>query len=211
MRQALKLSILIVADHLLTRLGLKQVLGHDFRDVVFGDAQTAEQALAQIKAKPWRLVILDASLPDDDNGLSVLREVRALRPQAAVLVLAADSDSQSAARSLQLGASGYISRTSTRADLLKAVGDILDGKKHFSQSVRQEVRSLKPAALHAALSAQEYKVLLALAAGRRIGDVASELNLSAKTVSTYKRRILNKLGLASTADLVRFVIDRKLS
>ena len=104
-----------------------------------------------------------------------------------------------------------MSKTSTRADLLKAVGDILDGKKHFRQSVRREVRSLKPSALHAALSAQEYKVLLALAAGRRIGDVASELNLSAKTVSTYKRRILNKLGLASTADLVRFVIDRKLS
>src|ERR1035438_2923052 len=100
MRQALKLSILIVANHLLTRLGLKQVLSHDFRDVVFGDAETAEQALAQIKAKPWRLVILDASLPDDDNGFSVLREVRALRPQAAVLVLGTHPDSQSACNSV---------------------------------------------------------------------------------------------------------------
>jgi DNA-binding NarL/FixJ family response regulator len=156
-------------------------------------------------------VILDVSLPDDEDALSVLREVRARRPQTAVLVLGAGSPSQDATRSLQLGASGYISKSSGRSDLLKAVSNVLDGKKHFSESVRREARSQKPAALHANLSAQEYKVLLALAAGRRTGEVASDLNLSAKTVSTYKRRILNKLGLESTASLVRYVIDNKLS
>jgi two-component system invasion response regulator UvrY len=195
MRQPDKLSILLVDDHLLVRLGLKQVLGHEFRNVVFGEVETAAQALAQIKAQPWRL----------------LREVRANRPQTAVLVLGAGSPSQDATRCLQLGASGYISKSSGRSDLLKAVADVLDGKKHFSESVRREARSLGPAALHADLSAQEYKVLLALAAGRRTGEVASDLNLSAKTVSTYKRRILNKLGLESTASLVRYVIDHKLS
>ena len=173
--------------------------------------QTAAAALAQINPHAWRLVILDVSLPDDDDGFSVLREICARPPQAAVLVLGMHPDSQYAARCLQLGAAGYISKSFGRSDLLKAVGDVLDGKKHFSESVRRETRSLGPAALHADLSAQEYKVLLALAAGRRTGEVASELNLGAKTVSTYKRRILNKLGLASTADLVRFVIDRKLS
>ena len=81
MRQEHKLSILIVDDHLLIRLGLKQVLGHEFRDAVFGEAETAEEALARIKAQPWHLVILDVSLPDDDDALSVLREVRARRPQ----------------------------------------------------------------------------------------------------------------------------------
>ena len=211
MRQPDKLSILIVDDHLLIRLGLKQMLGHEFRNVVFGEVETAAQALAQIKAQPWRLVILDVSLPDDEDALSVLREVRARRPQTAVLVLGAGSPSQDATRCLQLGASGYISKSSGRSDLLKAVADVLDGKKHFSESVRREARSLGPAALHADLSAQEYKVLLALAAGRRTGEVASDLNLSAKTVSTYKRRILNKLGLESTASLVRYVIDHKLS
>lgn len=211
MRQALKLSILIVDDHLLIRLGLKQVLGHEFRDVVFGEAETADEALAQIKAQPWRLVILDVSLPDDDDGFSVLRELCARRPEATALVLGMHPDSQYAARSLQLGASGYISKSSGRSDLLKAVGDVLDGKKHFSESVRREARSQRSAGLHTNLSAQEYKVLLALAAGRRTGEVAAELNLSAKTVSTYKRRVLNKLGLESTAGLVRYVIDHKLS
>ena len=211
MRQAHKLSLLIVDDHLLIRLGLKQVLGQEFRDVVFGEAETAGEALAQIKVHPWRLVILDVSLPDDDDAFSVLREVCARQPQAAVLVLGMQPDSQYAARSLQLGASGYISKSSGRSNLLKAVGDVLGGKRHFSESVRREVRSLKPAAAHADLSAQEYKVLLALAAGGRTGEVAAELNLSAKTVSTYKRRVLNKLGIGSTADLVRYVIDNKLS
>src|SRR5664280_809659 len=209
MRQAPKLSILIVDDHLLIRLGLKQLLGNEFRNVVFGEGETAAQALVQIKAQPWRLVILDVSLPDDQDALSVLREVRANRPQTAVLVLGDGSPSQDATRSLQLGASGYISKSSGRSDLLKAVSNVLDGKKHFSESVRREARSQRSAALHADLSAQEYKVLLALAAGTRTGEVAAELNLSAKTVSSYKRRVLNKLGIESTAALVRYAIDNK--
>jgi DNA-binding NarL/FixJ family response regulator len=120
-------------------------------------------------------------------------------------------DSQYAARSLQLGASGYISKSSGRSDLLKAIEVVLDGKKHFSESVRREVRSQKSAALHVDLSAQEYKVLLSVAAGRRTGEVAADLSLSPKTVSTYKRRILNKLRVESTAGLVRYAIEHKLS
>jgi two-component system, NarL family, invasion response regulator UvrY len=149
-------------------------------------------------------VILDVSLPDDD-GFSVLREVCVHRPQTSVLVLGMHPDSLYAARSLQLGASGYISKSSGRFDLLKAVGSVLEGNKYFSESGRRGVDNPGPAALHANLSAQEYKVLLALAAGGRTGEVAAELNLSGKTVSTYKRRILNKLDLNSTADLVRYV------
>jgi two-component system invasion response regulator UvrY len=210
MRQPHKLPILIVDDHLLVRQGLKQVLSHEFRDVVFGEAGTAEEALAQIQAKPWRLVILDVSLPDND-GFFVLRKIRASRPEAAVLVLSMHPDFLYAARSLQLGASGYISKSSGRSDLLKAVSNVLDGKQHFSESVRREVCSQRSAARHADLSAQEYKVLLSVAAGRRTGEAAAELSLSPKTVSTYKRRVLNKLGVKSTADLVRYVIDHKLS
>jgi DNA-binding NarL/FixJ family response regulator len=155
-------------------------------------------------------VILDVSLPDND-GFFVLRKIRASRPEAAVLVLSMHPDSLYAARSLQLGASGYISKSSGRSDLLKAVSNVLDGKQHFSESDRREVRSQRSAALHEDLSAQEYKVLLALAAGRRTGEIAAGLNLSAKTVSTYKRRVLNKLGIESTAGLVHYVIDHKLS
>ena len=210
MRQAHKLPILIVDDHVLVRQGLKQVLGYEYRDIVFGDAGTAEEALAQIKAQPWRLVILDVSLPGDD-GFSVLQEICARCPQTPVLMLSMHADSQYAARSLQLGAAGYISKSAGRTDLLKAVRNVLDGNKHFDGLIGQEVNNEKSAAPQANLSAQELKVLLALAAGRRTGEIAAELNLSGKTISTYKGRVLNKLGLQSTADLVRYVIDHKLS
>jgi len=211
MRRADKLTILIVDDQWLIRLALRQVISHEFRDVVFGEAQTAVEALAQIKKQPWRLVILDLSLSGQDDGFSVLREVCARHPEVAVLVLGIYFDSEHAARALQLGAAGYISKNSGRPDFLKAVSSVLGGKKHFTETTRQGAPSLGFAALHPDLSSQEYKVLLSLAAGSRTGEIAAEMNLSAKTVSTYRRRVLNKLRIESTADLVRYVIDHKLS
>jgi DNA-binding NarL/FixJ family response regulator len=205
-----KLSILIVDDHLLLRQGLKQVLSREFRDLAFGEAQTAEEALAQINAQPWRLVILDIGLPGQD-GFFVLREIRARRPEAAVLMLSMHADSLYAARSLQLGAAGYVSKSSGRSTLLNAVRNVLQGNQHFGESIRRGVDNPRSIASHTNLSAQESKVLLAIAAGRRSGQIAAELNLSAKTVNTYKRRVLNKLGLTSTADLLHYVIDRKLA
>jgi DNA-binding NarL/FixJ family response regulator len=112
---------------------------------------------------------------------------------------------------MQYGAAGYVSKSSGRSELLKAVRTVLDGKKYFSESTWREVDGKEPAALHASLSAQECKVLLAIAAGRRTVEIAAESKLSAKTVSTYKRRVLNKLGLKSTAELVGYVIDNNLS
>lgn len=205
-----QLKILIVDDHLLVRQGLKQVLHFEYRDIVFGDARTAEEALAQIKAHPWGLVILDVSLPGAD-GFSVLREICARCPQTPVLMLSMHADSQYAARSRQLGATGYISKSSGRTDLLTAVRNVLGGKEYFDGLIRQGVDNEESAAPQTNLSARELTVLLALAAGRRTGEIAAELNLSGKTISTYKRRVLNKLGLQSTADLVRYVIEHKLS
>jgi DNA-binding NarL/FixJ family response regulator len=210
MRQAHKLPILIVADHLLVREGLKRVLSDEFRDLVFSEAKTAADAVAQIQARPWRLVILDINLPDHD-GFFVLREIRTRRPEAAVLMLSMQSDSKYAARSLQLGAAGFISKSSGRSSLLNAVKSVLEGKTYFGKSIRHEVGDTRSFAPHVNLSAQECEVLLALAAGGRTGSIAAELNLSAKTVSTYKRRVLNKLGLTSTAGLVHYVIDHNLA
>jgi len=211
MREAHKLSVLIVDDHLLLRQGVKQILSQEYRDLAFGEARTSEGALAQIEAQPWRLVILDIGLPDKD-GFFVLQEIRARRPEAAVLMLSMHADSLYAARSLRLGAAGYVSKSSGRSTLLKAIKSALEGKQYFNESIRRGVdHPARSTALHANLSAQECKVLLAVAAGARTGEIAAELNLSAKTVSTYKRRVLNKLGLTSTSDLVRYVITHKLA
>ena len=212
MRKAVStgLSILIVDDHLLVRQGLKQLLAHEFRDVAFGEVRTAEEALAQIKARPWRLVILDIGLPDQD-GFFVLREIRAHRPETVTLVLSMNPDSLYALRSLQLGAAGYVSKSSGRSDLLIAIRTVLDGKQYFSEAIRKGVEDPRSVAPHTDLSAQECKVMLAIAAGKRTGEIAAEFGVSDKTISTYKRRTLNKLGLKTTSDLVRYVIENKLS
>jgi DNA-binding NarL/FixJ family response regulator len=188
---------------------LKQVLGRKYRDIFFGEAGTAEEALAQIKAKAWRLVIMDLSLPGPD-GFSVLREIRALRLQVVVLVLSMHTEPQYAARALQLGAAGYISKGSSSSDLLKAVRSVLEGKQYFGQSTPLAIENPGSATCPPNLSTQERKVLLALAAGKRGTEIAAELNLSAKTVGAYKRRGFIKLDLQTTADLVRYLKDHLL-
>jgi two-component system invasion response regulator UvrY len=210
MSQAQKLSILIVDGHALVREGLKLVIRREYGNVVFGEARTAREAMARVKASPWRLVVLDATLPDD-NGLSVLGEILACRPQAAVLMLGMDADPLYGARAKQLGASGYVLDGFSHSDVLIAVGNVLDGKKYFSESSPRGGDNRKSATVPPDLSDQECKVLLAVAAGRRTSEIAAELKLSHKTVSTYKHRGFNKLGIKSTADLVRYVIDHKLS
>ena len=205
MQHSPKLSVLIVDADLLSREGLKRVLRQEYRNVEFGEARTADEALVRIKAQHWRLVILDTSLPDND-GFAVLQEFRRHRPETAVLMRSIDGDSVHGARSRELGAAGYISKSCGRSDLLKAFRSVLDGKDYFNKSVTYH----RPA-VQANLSAQELRVFLALAAGSRPGEIASELSLSAKTVSTYKRRIMDKLDLKSIADLVRYQITNKLS
>jgi DNA-binding NarL/FixJ family response regulator len=202
-----KLSILIVDADLLGREALKRLLREEYRNLHLGEAGTAEEALNLIRSHHWRLLILDASLPDND-GFAVLQEARRQCPGTAVLMRSIYADSVHGVRSRQLGAAGYLSKGCGRPILLKAFGRVLSGKNYFSQSVsRTACQAPVP---QANLSAQELKVFLALAVGRRLVEVASELGLSAKTVSTYKRRVLNKLDLKSTADIVRYQIDHNL-
>ena len=208
--QKQELSILIADDHLLVRLGLRHLLSNEYRDVFLVDAASPEEILTQIGLRSWRLVILDVHLLAAHDGFTVLREIHNRHPQVPVLMLS-ESDLADPARSLELGASGCISKGNSRTDLLKAIKTIVDGNTYFGESVHRGLESVKPAAFHSILSPQERKVLLALSAGKRTSQIAAELELSAKTVSTYKRRLLNKLKLKSTADLIRYVMIHKLS
>jgi DNA-binding NarL/FixJ family response regulator len=203
------LKILIVDDHLLIRSGLKQVLSEEYRGVVLGEARTADEALLQIAKQPWDLVALDISIRGKD-GFYVLRQTLLRRPGTRVLMLSIGADPLQAARALQMGAAGYICKDAGRSDLVKAFKNVLAGKRYFDEfhSLNSRAHGTKR---NTSLSAREYNVLLALAAGKRSGEIAAELNLSIKTVSTFKRRILDKLHLKSTADLVRYVIENQLS
>ena len=202
-------SVLIVDDHLLVRQGLKLMLSQEYRDLVFGEAKNGDEAAIRLAKRSWDLVILDIALPGKD-GFHVLQEIRRHQPSMRVLVLSMHADPQYAVRAQQLGASGYVSKNAGRPELLRAFKSVLAGKEYFEAlpSARTSAETLPG---HAALSARENSVMLAFAAGKSTREIAAELNLSVKTISTYKRRILDKLGLHSTADLVRYVIDHRLS
>jgi DNA-binding NarL/FixJ family response regulator len=202
-------SVLIVDDHLLVRQGLKLMLSQEFRDLVFGEAKNNDEAALRLAKRSWDLVILDIALPGKD-GFHVLQEIRRRHPSMRVLVLSMHADPQYAVRAQQLGASGYVSKNAGRAELLRAFKAVLAGKEYF-EALPSAGTSAETVSGHAALSARENSVMLAFAAGKRPGEIAADLNLSAKTISTYKRRVLDKLELHSTAELVRYVIDHGLS
>ncbi len=202
-------KVLIVGDHLLVRNGLKQVLTEEYRDVAFGEARSAGDASAQVARQPWDLVVLDIAIPGKD-GFHILRQTLLRRPDTRALMLSIQADPRSEARARQMGAFGCVCRDAGRPELVKALRNVLAGRLHFSE-LRTRKSAVPPTDGHEVLSEREYKVLLALAAGKQVAEIAAELTLNPKTVSTYKLRILNKLRLKSTADLVHYVIDHRLS
>ena len=209
-------SVLIIDDHPVVRRGLRQTLREEIRDAVFADARNAKEALLAVVKQPWDIVMLDIAMPDRD-GFEILQDVRRQRPDIKVLILSVHADHRFADRAMQLGASGYISKDVSLSQLLKAVRQVLAGEKYLSR-VKSEKQFAGPPALlgvgdplYVALSPREHEIMLAVAAGKSIGEIAAILRLSAKTVSTYKCRVLNKLHVDSTAALTRYVIDHNLS
>jgi two-component system invasion response regulator UvrY len=202
-------SILVIDDNLLARQGLVNLLESEFGTVFVGQAKDRLEALPELAGRKWDLVVLDFSDPKRE-GLVLLGHVRKLQPSAQCLVLTGRSHAREAARVRQMGACGYASKDGARAELSRAIRDLLAGKKHFASSDAHGDPSI-PSPPGKGLSPQEYRVMLALAGGRRATDIAAEFNLSVKTVSTYKRRILDKLHLDSVVDLVRYVIENQLS
>jgi two-component system invasion response regulator UvrY len=202
-------SVLIVDDYLLVRQGLKQMLSQEYRSLVLGEAKTSDEATVRLARQPWDLVILDIAISGND-GFHVLQEILRCHPSTRVLVLSMHADSEDAVRAQQLGASGYVGKNASRADLVRAFKSVLSGKKYFEDHISPGT-GVKTVPRHADLSTRESAVMLAFADGKRTSEIAAELNLGVKTISSYRRRLCDKLGLHSTAELVHYVIDHKLS
>jgi DNA-binding NarL/FixJ family response regulator len=198
-------AVLIVDENLLARQGLKHLLSHEHLGLVYGEAKTAEEAADFLGRRKWDIVVIDISIP---GGFQILRELRRSFPDIRVLVLSPSANSKHVLRVRQLRASGYAAKNSPRAELLQAFRCVLAGKEYFPAVPDRHGMSSK--APHPLLSNRERDVLLACVAGKRVNQIAADLSLSSKTVSTYKRRILNKLQLTSVADLVRHAIQHKL-
>jgi DNA-binding NarL/FixJ family response regulator len=205
---------LIVDDHDIVRRGLQQVLEDAFKDIVIEEARNAEDALELIRDKDWDVVILDITMPGR-SGLDALKEIKKDRPNLPVLVLSIHSEEQFATRVLKAGASGYMNKVTAADELVNAVNKVRFGGRYVSEKFAEQLaldigREADGLAPHQRLSDREYEVLLLIASGLTISEIAVKLSLSVKTISTYRARILEKTGLKSNAGLIRYAIDNKL-
>jgi two-component system invasion response regulator UvrY len=207
------IRILIVDDHAILLRGLKEILEREFRDVSIGGAGTAEQALTQLDAENWDLVILDITMPGR-SGVDVLRNLKALRPKLPVLVLSMHPEDQYGKRVLKAGASGYMNKESAPEELIKAVRKLLSGGRYVSPTLAEtlavDLGRDDGTPEHERLSDREFEVLRKMASGKTVGQIAQELHLSVPTVSTYRARILEKMGMSTNAELIRYALSHHL-
>jgi two-component system invasion response regulator UvrY len=207
------IRILLVDDHAVVRQGLEQILGGALAGAVFGHAASGEEAVRMAESAEWDLVILDISLPGK-SGLDVLKELRRARPTLPVLVLSMHPEEQFGMRVLRAGAAGYVAKRTAVADLVAAVRNVVAGRRYISPGLAERLAGeigLAPGrAPHELLSDREFQVFQLLASGKTVTASAEALGLSVPTVSTYRARILEKMGMKENHDLIQYAIVHRL-
>ncbi len=206
--------MLLVDDHTILRSGLRRILEEEFAGAVVGEAGNAEDAMERLRKEPWDLLVLDISLPGR-SGLDLLPEVKALHPRLPVLVLSMYGEQQFAVRALKAGASAYLTKERAAEELIRAIRTVLAGRRYIGESLAEKLAAHvahdQERPPHERLSAREFEVFRRIAAAKGITEIAEELGLSVKTVSTYRTRILDKMGLASNAELMQYAIRQGLA
>lgn len=207
------MKILIADDHAVVRRGLKETLNEDFSRVTFGEAKTAQETLDSVARQDWDVVILDISMPGK-SGLDILDDLHRLRPNLPVLLLSMHPEKQFARRALKSGAAGYLTKESVPEELKKAVRRVQSGGRYISTALAEELAfdlgRGSGAPVHELLSDREFQVLRMIASGKTVKQIADEINLSVKTVSTYRSRILVKTGMKTTGELIRYALQASL-
>lgn len=207
------MRILIADDHAVVRQGLKQILAEAFKRASFGEAADSQRTLERVWKEHWDIVILDLTMPGR-SGLEVLKEIKQARPTLPVLMLSMHPEDQFAVRLLKAGAAGYMTKESAPEALVGAVRKAIAGGRYVSPALAEKMASLLvndvEGAPHETLSDREFLILRMIAAGKSVGIIARELSLSVKTISTYRGRLLEKMGLSNNAQLVHYAFQNHL-
>lgn len=210
----MKRKVLLVDDHVAIRLGLQDILAVDVPGLEFGGAHDYSTAFRLATTEPWHLAIVDLDLPDGRSGLDLIRSLQEAGCHTPVLIYSVHSEEQFGMRSLKAGAQGYLSKADKAEEVVKAVRALLAGERYISPPLAVIMADTllrnAPQLAHESLSEREFAVFRALAYGHPAVQIAADLQLSPKTVSTYRSRVLLKLNLKSTSDLIRYAIDHKL-
>lgn len=206
--------ILIVDDHEVLRDGVKRIFDKQPGPATFGEAGTAQEALKLAREQNWDVVLLDLSL-GGRSGLEVLKELKQMRPKLPVLVLSMHSEEQFARRAFKAGADGYVTKGSPRAELVRAINKVIEGGAYVSPALAEklvvDLRRGTDRPPHETLSDREFEVMRLIASGKTVGEIAEVLSLSSGTISTYRTRILEKMGMKTNAELTHYAIENKLA
>ncbi|MGO8791001.1 MAG: response regulator [Terriglobia bacterium] len=207
------MRVLIADDHAILRRGLIEILRREFKDALCGEAENADQTLAQVESRGWDLVILDVTMPGR-SGIDVLVDLKRVRPKLPVLILSMHPEGQYGKRVLKAGAAGYLTKDSAPEELIKAVRKVLAGGRYVSPALAEvfafELGQRTDQPLHERLSVRELEVLRLLGSGKTISQIAEVLHLSVTTVSTYRARILDKTNMLTTAELMSYALRNHL-
>lgn len=208
-----EIRILITDDHSIIRQGLRQILKDAFPGAAFGEATSGGEALEQVLKNKWDVVLLDITMPGK-SGIDVLKEIVNAQPNIAVLVLSMHPEEQYAVRVLKTGAAGYITKNTASEEVVGAVKKVLTGGKYVSAALAETLAASLNGpganAPHETLSDREYQVMRLIALGRSVKEIAFELSLSVKTISTYRTRIMEKTKLKTNAEIIRYAVQEKL-
>jgi len=207
------IRVLLADDHAIVRAGLKEILADTGDIEVAGEAANGQEVLARVSAQDFDVAVLDLSMPGR-NGIELIKLVKAEKPKLRILVLSMHSEEQYAVRALKAGASGYLSKESAADELVAAIRRIAGGGAYVTPETAERLAlgaaPRAEAAAHTLLSDREFQVFRMIARGASVTDIARELSLSVKTISTHKTRILGKMGLANQAELIRYALEHRL-
>lgn len=207
------IRVLVVDDHAIFREGVKQILDDVLDIQVEGEASNGRDALDLVLRDEWDVMLMDLSMPEG-GGLETLRQVRTIRPKLPVLILSMYPETQYAVRVLKAGAAGYLNKDAAPDELVSAIRKVAEGRKYVTPEVAERlITQLGPHPTllpHEALSEREFQVMRLLASGKTVSEISDELALSVKTISTYRARILEKMGMGSNAELTRYALENRL-
>jgi len=207
------IKVLIVDDHAVVREGIKQIASETSDIVVADEACNGQEVLSKVRKGNFDVVVLDISMPGR-SGLDILKQLKSQRPELPVLILSIHPEDQYGIRALKAGASGYLSKESAPDELVAAVRKVAQGRKYITFSLAERLTfnlgiDAEPPP-HETLSNREYEVMCMIASGKTVTEIAEELSLSVKTISTYRSRILEKMQMQKNAELTYYAIKRGL-
>jgi DNA-binding NarL/FixJ family response regulator len=203
--------VLLVDDHEVVRKGLRAILEDRFASIAVAEASSGDEALAQLTG-PFDAVILDLSMPGR-SGIDLLAEIKHRHAKLPVLIMSLHGEEQFAVRALRAGASGYLTKSAAPEQLISAFERVVRGGRYISETLAERLAGAvggDAGAPHDRLSQREFEVMRGIASGESVGEIAGRMHLSVKTVSTYRARLLEKMGMATNSELTRYAIQNGL-